>query len=67
MKMSLALACIVAGVVLLIFGLSSEDSIQNAFSKAFTGRPTDRTVWLIVGGTVCFVAGVFGCYRSTRA
>jgi hypothetical protein len=64
MKMPIALALIVAGIVLLVFGLGSADSIQNAFSRLFTGQPTDKTLWLIVGGSVCFVVGVFGCYRS---
>ncbi len=67
MNFPIALALIVAGVVLLIFGLSSMDSIQNAFSRAFSGHLTDRTMWMIVGGSICFVAGVFGCYRNSKA
>ncbi len=67
MNMSLALALLVAGIVLLIFGLNSADSIQNAFSRLFSGHLTDKTMWLIVGGSVCLVLGLFGCYRSRRA
>ena len=67
MNMPVALALIVVGIVLLIFGLGSADSIQNAFSRAFTGHFTDRTMWLIVGGCICFVVGVLGCYRYRRA
>ncbi len=67
MKMPLALALIVVGIGLLIFGLGSTDSIQNAFSRMFTGHFTDRTMWLIVGGSVCFIVGVFGCYRGRRS
>ncbi len=67
MTMPVALVLIIAGVLLLIFGLGSADSIQNAFSRLFTGHLTDRTMWLIVGGSICLVAGVFGCYRSRRA
>ncbi len=67
MKMPIALVFIVVGIALLIWGLGSADSIQNAFSRLFTGNPTDKTLWLIVGGCICFIAGVFGCYRSYRA
>ncbi len=67
MKMPVALGLIVAGILLLLFGLGSVDSIQNSFSRLFTGHFTDRTMWLIVGGSLCFVAGVVGCYRSRQA
>jgi hypothetical protein len=67
MNMPIALALLITGIVLLIFGLGSADSIQNAFSRFFTGHFTDRTMWLIVGGCVCAVAGLVGCYRRQRA
>jgi protein-S-isoprenylcysteine O-methyltransferase Ste14 len=66
MNMPIALALVVAGVVLLIFGLGSTDSIQNAFSRMFSGHLTDKTIWMIVGGCVLTVLGIFGCYRSAR-
>lgn len=66
MYMLIALALMVAGMILLIFGLNASDSIQDSFSRLFTGRNTDRTVWLIVGGSICFILGLFGCYSSRR-
>lgn len=66
MKMPLAIVLIVIGLVLLIMGLGSTDSIQNAFSRLFTGNFTDRTMLLIVGGCVVLVIGIFGCYRNRR-
>jgi hypothetical protein len=67
MNIPLALTLIVAGIVLLVIGLGSMDSIQNAFSRLFTGHLTDHTMWLVVGGSVCLIVGIFGCYRSRRA
>ena len=66
MKMALAIVLIIIGLVLLIMGLGSSDSIQNAFSRLFTGNLTDRTMLLIVGGCVLLVVGVFACYRNRR-
>ena len=66
MNMPTALAVTVAGIVLLVIGLGSADSIQNSFSRLFTGHLTDRTMWLVVGGSICVVAGLYGCYRSRR-
>ncbi|MBA2479249.1 MAG: DUF3185 family protein [Planctomycetes bacterium] len=66
MKMPIALAFVVVGVVLLVIGLGSVDSIQNSFSRLFRGHLTDRTMWLIVGGCVCLAVGLFGGFRSRR-
>jgi hypothetical protein len=66
MKIPIALVFLVVGLLLLIFGLNSSDSIQNAFSRLFSGHLTDRTMWLIVGGCVCFSIGLFGCFSNRR-
>ncbi|HEX3132264.1 MAG TPA: DUF3185 family protein [Planctomycetota bacterium] len=67
MKISIALAFLVIGIALLIFGLNSVDSIQSVFSRLFSGQFTDRTMWLIVGGCVCLVVGLLGSFYSRRA
>lgn len=66
MNMPLAIALIVIGIILLLMGLGSTDSIQNAFSRLFSGNFTDRTMLLIVGGCVLLAVGVFACYRNRR-
>jgi len=45
------------GIVLLILGISAADSLASDFSKFFTGNPTDRSIWLMIGGVVAIVAG----------
>src|SRR4051812_19914395 len=66
MKSPLAMILVVAGLALLLYGLGSADSIKDSFSRLFTGHPTDRTMWLIVGGCVCTVVGLAGFWRSSR-
>ena len=66
MYMRTALALLVVGIILLLIGLGSFDSIQNAFSRLFHGHLNDGTMWLIVGGCVLFLVGLFGCYRVMR-
>ena len=46
------------GVVLLIFGFNESHSFGSDVSRFFTGNPTDRSIWLIVGGVVAIVAGL---------
>jgi hypothetical protein len=67
MPIAFAIALTLAGVVLLGIGLDSADSIRNSFSRLFAGHLTDHTMWLIVGGSVCVIAGLFGCYRRRVA
>jgi hypothetical protein len=67
MNMPLALTLTVVGLVLLVIGLGSADSILNSFSRFFTGHLTDRTMWLVVGGSVCLIVGLFGGFRGRRA
>lgn len=66
MKIQLALAFLIVGIVLLLFGTNSWDAILNAFSRLFSGNLTDHTMWLVLGGAVCLVCGLFGCFYSRR-
>ena len=38
-------------------GLRATDSFSSQFSKFFTGTPTDRAIWLTIGGIAAIVAG----------
>jgi uncharacterized membrane protein YidH (DUF202 family) len=66
MKIQVALAFVIIGIVLLLIGTNSWDAIQSAFSKLFSGQFSDHTMWLILGGTLCLVLGFFGCFYGKR-
>lgn len=51
---------LVIGVVLIIYGISASNSFSSDVSRAFTGSPTDRTIWLLGGGAVLAVVGAYG-------
>lgn len=53
----IGIALLVGGIILLVMGLQAADSISSSVSKMFTGSPTDRSMWLIVGGAIAIVAG----------
>lgn len=59
----LSVGLLVVGVVLLVLGLIASDSVSSDFSRLFTGGPTDKTVWLLIGGGLCTVAGLVGLVR----
>jgi hypothetical protein len=67
MKNPLALALIAAGIVLLIFGVSSAESLGSEMSEFFTGSPSKKSIWLLIGGVVALVLGIATLVRSKRA
>lgn len=64
MNRTLSLALLVIGIILIIAGLSAADSISSSFSRFFTGNPTDRSMWLLLGGVVAAIIGVVGLGRG---
>lgn len=58
-----AIALLVVGVVLLVFGFGAADSLTSNVSEAVTGAPTDRSIWLIVLGLIGTIVGGIGLIR----
>ena len=64
MNRPLSLALLVVGVVLLIYGFNAANSAGSEISRVFTGNPTDKSMWLLLGGAVAAVLGLFGLLRG---
>jgi Protein of unknown function (DUF3185) len=60
MKLIIAIALLVVGIVLLIMAYDSYHSAASGVSRAVTGAATDKTVWMLVGGLVATIVGVGG-------
>jgi hypothetical protein len=58
MNKAIGIALLVVGVILLIWGINSSESVGSQISETFTGKPADRTVWMIVGGVVSGLTGL---------
>lgn len=63
MNKPLSIALLAVGVILIVYGLSASDSVGSDVSRAVTGTPTDKTIWLIVGGVVASLVGLVGVLR----
>lgn len=61
-----ALALLAGGILLIIFGANAMNSASSDLSRFFTGAPTDRAIWLLVGGIVMLVAGLSGLLSNIR-
>ena len=67
MYKALSLALLVGGVVLVIFGISASQSLGSDISRFFTGSPTDKAIWILLGGAELFVVGLMGQLRGSKA
>jgi hypothetical protein len=66
MNKSISLAMLVGGLVLLVFGVMSVDSFGSDVSRFFTGAPTDKAIWMLIGGAVIALAGLSGLSFGVR-
>jgi hypothetical protein len=66
MNRPLSVALLVGGIVLIIFGVNASNSFGSDISRLFTGAPTDKAVWMLIGGVVAAVAGVVGLTRGSK-
>jgi Protein of unknown function (DUF3185) len=64
MHKAVALALLAGGILLIIFGVSTAQSFSSDISRFFTGAPTDKAIWMLVGGTVASIVGVVGLWRG---
>jgi hypothetical protein len=66
MNKALSIALIVGGVVMMFLGVSAVDSFSSDISRFFTGSPTDKAIWLLIGGIVISIVGLTMTIRSPR-
>lgn len=54
----LGIVLLVAGAILLYFGITATDSVGEQLVEGVTGRYTDNTMWYLIGGGVAAAAGL---------
>lgn len=60
MNKLISLVLLAGGVVMIVYGVNSAESVSSDVSRLFTGSSTDRTLWLLIGGVVLSVLGAGG-------
>ena len=66
MNKAIAAALLVGGAVLIIFGANESNSFGSDVSRFFTGNPTDKAMWMLIGGSVAAVAGLLLLWRGSK-
>jgi len=67
MNKALSLALLAGGIALIVYGINASNSIGSDFSRFFTGNPTDKTIWLLIGGIIAAAIGAGGLLRGTKS
>ena len=64
MNKSMSAVLLVVGVILLVFGFNAYHSASSDVSRLFTGAPTDKALWLLIGGLAAGIVGFLGLVRK---
>ena len=58
MNKAIGIALLAVGVILLVWGINASDSLGSQISETFSGKPTDKSIWLIIGGVASGITGL---------
>lgn len=66
MNKILSLAILIGGIALMIVGINATNSFSSDVSRFFTGSPTDKAVWMLIGGIVAALIGFTTLMRNSK-
>ena len=66
MNRPIAIGLLVAGIILAVFGINASHSVSSNVSRFFTGSPTDKAMWMLIGGILMAVVGLVGLGFGSR-
>jgi hypothetical protein len=67
MNRIVSVAILFVGVALIVIGVNAMNSFGSDVSRFFTGAPTDRAVWMMLGGIAAVIIGALPLLRGTRS
>jgi hypothetical protein len=65
MNKGIGIALLVVGIILVVYGINASDSASSGLSRVFTGAPTNKTLWLLLGGIGSAIVGVVMMLRPS--
>ena len=66
MNKGIGIALLAVGIALIIYGLNASHSVSSDLSRTFTGSPTNKTMWLMIGGIASTIVGAVMTLGRTR-
>lgn len=59
----IGLLLVIVGGALLYWGYEAHQSVGSQVTELVTGSPSDKAMWLLLGGAACVVAGLYAAVR----
>jgi Protein of unknown function (DUF3185) len=67
MNKGIGIALLAVGIALIIYGFNASASVSSDMSRTFTGAPTYKTLWLLLGGSATAIVGAVMTFRGSKA
>lgn len=64
MNKPLWIVLLLAGIALLVYGINASNSVASETTEALTGSPTNKAMWLMIGGGAAALLGLIGLVGS---
>ena len=64
MNKSISGVLLVVAIIMIALGLNAYHSASSDVSRFFTGAPTDKALWLLIGGLIAGIVGFFSLGRK---
>ncbi|HTX22219.1 MAG TPA: DUF3185 family protein [Candidatus Aquilonibacter sp.] len=58
-------AFVMAGIILVVYGINASSSASSAFSQIFNGAPANKTQWILLGGCAAVIVGAVMIFHSS--
>lgn len=65
MNRAISLALLAGGIVLIVFGVNATNSFSSDVSRFFTDSPTNKAIWMLIGGIAASIVGAVGLTRGS--
>jgi len=66
MNTIVSMVLLVGGILLMFLGVQATNSFSSDVARFFTGSPTDKAIWMLIGGIIAAVLGLVGMWRSSK-
>jgi hypothetical protein len=67
MYKAIGLALLAGGIALIIYGIDASNSTSSSISRTFNGTPTNKTLWLLIGGIASAICGAVLTFKPSRS
>ncbi|HVQ24930.1 MAG TPA: DUF3185 family protein [Planctomycetota bacterium] len=55
---------LLVGLALLVYGITASNSVASETSEALTGSPTNKAMWMMIGGGAAALLGLIGLFGT---